>query len=206
MPDYEKTRMISTRRWKRGAILAAMGIAVIALASVGVWMSPGGGKGQELGTGQRRFERGSLNETGTTGRADAAENSGPAATPITDPVDAITGPAKVRDLVGRRVQMQVPIGPHVNDVAFWVRHEEQPLLAVLSRDSRNGAERQRGDATSATIGDGDTAGTAIITGRIEQIPNAEAMHSWGLTNPDREQLLDRPVYLRVTRIDPVSGR
>jgi hypothetical protein len=208
MADYEKTHMISTRRWKRTAILAALGIGVIVLASIGVWMSPGGGKGQDIGTGQRRFETGTLNEKGTTGRADieGAENSGPAATPITDPVDAATGPSKVRHLIGRRVEIEVPLGAHVNDVAFWARYEEHPLLVVLSRDARDGAARQRGEPTPAAIGDADASGNATVTGRIEQIPHAEAMHSWGLTNSDREQLLKRPVYLRVTGIEPNSRR
>jgi hypothetical protein len=45
----------------------------------------------------------------------------------------------------------------------------------------------------------------MLSGRIEKVPHAEAAHSWGLTNPDREELLERPVYLRIDRISPVSA-
>jgi hypothetical protein len=201
MADYEKTHMLSTRRWKRTTILAGIGGGLIALGAFGVWMSPGGGQGRELGTGQRRFERGTLNETGTTGRVEGTQNSGPGATPITDPVDALTRPGEVRHLVGRQVELEVPLGPHVNDVAFWAVHEEDPLLVVLSRDTRDGSARMRGEPVANALGTVEGAARAKVSGRIEPIPHAEAMYSWGLTNADRKRLLDRPVYLRVTRIE-----
>lgn len=205
--SYEKNRMISTRRSKRALALALIAAGLVAFAVIGVWMSPGGDKGREIGTGFRGVEAGARGEIGTTGpRGDVAgtENSGPAATPLTDPLEAIAGTAKVQDLIGRRVELQIRIGQHINDVAFWTRFGDERLLVVLGRDTRDARLRQAGELADNGLAP-DSDGVVTLSGRIEKVPHAEAMHSWGLTNPDREELLERPVYLRIDRISPVSA-
>ena len=205
--SYEKERMLSTHRSKRGIALGLIAAGLIAFAAIGVWMSPGGDKGRDLGTGLRGVEAGARGEIGTTGpRGDVpgTENAGPAATPLTDPFEAIAGKASVQDLIGRRVELQMHIGQHINDVAFWTRFGDERLLVVLGRDMRDTRRRQTGELAETGFAP-DADGVVMLSGRIEKVPHAEAVHSWGLTNPDREELLERPVYLRIDRISPVSA-
>jgi hypothetical protein len=107
-------------------------------------------------------------------------------------------------MIGRQVELEVPIRQHVNDIAFWASFEDHPLLVVLSRDTRDGRMRQAGEPPTRFLEIPDNIDTAVVSGKIERIPHAEAMFSWGLTNHDVDQLFDRPVYLRVDRVTPAQ--
>src|SRR5688500_6502413 len=139
---YEQNYTVGTRRSRKTSLLL-MAAAVVVLVAFAVWLSPGGGRGLEHGTGLVRTETGNPGVVGTSGQAEGAgQNSGPAATgAIIHELETITGSNDGHELVGRRVDLHVPISQHVNDVAFWVGMGDNRLLVVLARDDRDGQER-----------------------------------------------------------------
>jgi hypothetical protein len=180
--------------------------AVIALAAAAVWMSPGGRGGSELGISRARTVDGDVGPVGTSGQQGGpdGENSGPALNTIRD-LSTITGTNDGHELVGRHVDVHVPIQRHINDVAFWVGPADNRLLVVLARDNRDEGERQRGEPSDSGVNATNGAPEAIVSGTIQTVPHAEAMHSWGLTNADVAELSDRPIYLRADRVTPYAG-
>jgi hypothetical protein len=203
--SYETNYTIGTRRSRKGALLA-MAAAVLALAAVGVWLSPGGGGGLDQGTGLVRTETGNPGAVGTSGgnAGDADRTRSPAAPGgVIHELETITGSNDGHELVGRRVDLHVPVSQHINDVAFWVGMGDNRLLVVFARDDRDGAERQRGEPSNSGVA--PRAGQqAAISGSIQRVPYAEAMYSWGLTNTDRAELMERRIYLRADTVTPAG--
>ena len=199
--DYEDERMIGTRRSRRaGLLLIGAGVAVLAVLMV--WMSPGGGGGREQADGLVRTTTGSAGSVGTSGqRSNESENSGPALSTIHE-LETITGSNDGHELVGRHVDLHVPVNQHINDVAFWVGPRDNRLLVVLARDDRDGSTRQHGEPSGTAIGAIRAGQQATVSGTVQRVPYAEAMYSWGLTNADRAELMDRPIYLRAERVTP----
>ena len=182
-----------------------MATAVMAIAAVGIWMSPGAGL--EQGTGLVRTETGNPGAVGTSGQQaeGAARNSGPSATGaggIIHELETITGTNDGHELVGRRVEMHVPVSQHINDGAFWVGMGDNRLLVVLSRDTRDGQDRQRGEPSTTGISNLRAGQQATVAGSIQRVPYAEAMYSWGLTNADRAELMERRIYLKADTVTP----
>jgi hypothetical protein len=201
--SYEKNYTVGTRRSRKlGLLLIAT--AAIVMAAFAVWLSPGGGRGLEQGTGLVRTETGNPGTVGTSGdqAEGAGQNSGPAATGgVIHELETITGSNDGHELVGRRVDLHVPVSQHINDVAFWVGMGDNRVLVVLARDDRDGQERQRGEPSNSGVS--VRAGQqATISGSIQRVPHAEAMYSWGLTNADRAELLERRIYLRADTVSP----
>ena len=191
----ERSYLIGSRRSRKGALLA-LGAAVIAIAAVGVWMSPGGNAGMERGSGLVRTETGNPGAVGTSGQLEEGSSAG-----IIHDIETITGVNDGHELVGRRVDLHVPVSQHINDVAFWVGMGDNRLLVVLARDNRDAENRQRGGSSSSGVN--LRAGQqATISGSIQRVPYAEAMYSWGLTNADRAELMDRRIYLRADSVSP----
>lgn len=200
--SYNRDYVVGTRR-SRTVSLTLLAAAAVAAAAFAVWLSPGGGGGQALRTGNTQTQSGVLGAVGTAGEAEGAgQNSGPSAAGIIHDLDTITGANDGHALVGRRVELRVPINQHINDVAFWVGTGDSRLLVVISRDTRDGAERQRGEGSASGVRPVRAGETAVISGTIERVPYAEAMYSWGLTTRDRSELMDRRIYLRA---DNVTG-
>jgi hypothetical protein len=174
--------------------LVLIAAALIALAAVG--LNRRGDDRSTTATSRDRMATGAPAPSGTSGQREAdTDNSGPALATIGG-LESILGAGNGSDLLGRRLQVRVPIHQHINDVAFWVGSGDDALLVVLTRDTRNGVERAHGDPGDVRpVGD-------VITGTIERLPHAEAMFSWGLTNADVARLNERPVYLRAV---PAAG-
>ena len=197
--QYEQNRIMGTPKSRKlGLWLLAAGF--LALGGVAVWMSPGGDAGVEQSTGPMRTETGSAGSVATSGaRGDLArENSGPGLVTIHD-LETITGINDGNELVGRRVDLHVPVQQHINDVAFWVGEQGNRLLVVLARDTRDGEARQRGEPSNSGIST-VRGQQATISGTIERVPHPEAMYSWGLTNVDRRELMERRVYIRADSV------
>jgi hypothetical protein len=203
---YERDYLVGTRRSRTlGLLLVAA--AVIALASFGIWMSPGGEKGREVADGRVRAPGGmpgSVATTGQLGENPGSSNSGPGmnigeGNPIHD-LETIMGVNDGHELVGRRVDIHAPVQQHVNDVAFWIGSKDNRLLVVLARDTRDGVERQRGEPSKSGLGAVPPGQQATISGTIQRVPYGEAMYSWGLTNADRAELMDRRIYLKADSV------
>ncbi len=201
--SYERDYTVGTRRSRKGALLL-MAAAVVALGAIGVWLSPGGGGGLDQGTGLVRTETGNPGAIGTSGGHGAdADQAGSAPVPggVIHELETITGSNDGHELVGRRVDLHVPVSQHINDVAFWVGMGDNRLLVVFARDDRDGAERQRGEPSNSGVA--PRAGQqAAISGSIQRVPYAEAMYSWGLTSTDRAELMERRIYLRADTVTP----
>ena len=101
--------------------------------------------------------------------------------------------------VGERAEVVVDIGQAVNDVAFWSGFAADEILIVINRGARSGIQRQVG-APSDTDFTPPPRGLVTVSGVIEPLPYAEAMHSWGLTRRDVAVVQERQVYLRVDRV------
>jgi hypothetical protein len=198
--SYERNYTVGTRRSRKFGLLL-IAATVVVLGAFAVWLSPGGGGGLEQGTGLVRTETGNPGAVGTSGQAEGAtQNSGPAATgAVIHELETITGSNDGHELVGRRVDLHVPISQHINDVAFWVGMGDNRLLVVLARDNRDGDERQRGEPSNSGVRAGQQA---TVSGSIQRVPYAEAMYSWGLTNADRAELMERRIYLRADTVTP----
>jgi hypothetical protein len=136
---------------------------------------------------------------GTSGREripGAEDNSGPSARPsVIRELETIVGMNDGHELIGRKVHLDIPVAQHINDVAFWIGAGDNRLLVVLARDNRDGADRQRGRPSSTNL-QAHTGERVTVTGTVQGLPHAEAMHSWGLTNRDREELRQRKIYIR----------
>jgi hypothetical protein len=115
-------------------------------------------------------------------------------------VETITGLVDRRPLIGRKVELHVPVLDMANDQAFWIGERDNRILVVPSRDHRDRAERQAGFVASNSVAPLEVGKTAAISGTIQPIPMAEGTYSWGLTTADREELAARGVYLRADSI------
>jgi hypothetical protein len=204
MQELNDTKTIGTRRSRKVGLLL-LSAAVILIAAVAVWMSPGGAGGRDQASGLVRTETGNPGTVGTSGTLSPDQDSGAgAAGHIIRELSTITGVNDGHQFVGRRVELSAPINQHINDIAFWIGEGDNRLLVVLARDDRDGAERQRGEPADKGL-TLDAGRRAAVAGTIQQVPYAEAMYSWGLTNSDRAELMDRRVYLRADSVTPVAN-
>lgn len=192
---YGKGHTAGARRSTRAGLLL-IASAVVALGAFGVWMS----RADDRGDGLVRSETGNPGAVGTSGVYASGDGS-PSAGAVIHELETITGSNDGHELVGRRVDLHVPVSQHINDVAFWVGMGDNRLLVVLARDDRDDQERQHGDASSGS-GGVHAGQRATVSGTIQRVPYAEAMYSWGLTNADRAELMERRIYLRADAVTP----
>ena len=194
------TNTIGNRRSRKVGFLMLTS-AVIVIAAFALWLTPGAQTLLEQDRDLVRTETGNPGTVGTSGIRDTDQDAGVPQGNVLRDLETITGTNDGHELVGRRVNLYVPISQHINDVAFWIGAGDNRLLVVLARDDRDGARRQQGEPSTTGIIFRD-AHQAAIAGSIQRVPSAEAMHSWGLTDADRAELMERRVYLRA---DTVSG-
>ena len=115
-------------------------------------------------------------------------------------LETITGLVDRRQLIGRHVELHVPVAEMANDQAFWIGRKDNQLLVVPTRDHRDPVERQGGYIAANNVAPLETGKMATISGTIAPMPMIEQAYSWGLTTADREQLADSGVYLRADTI------
>jgi len=123
-----------------------------------------------------------------------------APTGVIHDIDTITGQVDAHPLVGRKVDLHVPVAGSANDQAFWVGEKDNRLLVVPRRDHRDSVERQAGLLADHGIAPLESGKTAAISGSIQRIPNDEEMYSWGLTADDRREVARQGIYLRADTI------
>jgi len=136
--------------------------------------------------------------TGTAGR-DRSPAEAMAVYSINE-AERIIGLADRRQLIGKKVDLHVPVMSIANDQAFWIGDKDHRLLVVPSRDNRDGAQRQSGVLSGNNIASVQPGQMAAISGTIQPLPIAEEAYSWGLTTLDREEVAASGVYLRADTI------
>jgi hypothetical protein len=190
----------------RTLVLSMIAVAAVGLAAFFVYMSPGGNGGRARGSGIHGS--GTPGAIGTSGgfQHEMAQRSGPSmpAQNVIHEIETITGVNDGHELVGRRVDLHVPVQQHINDVAFWVGSRDNRLLVVLARDNRDGSTRQRGEPSSTSLGRMGSGQMAIVAGTVDTLPRPGAMASWGLTDADTAELMERRIYVRADTVTAVQ--
>jgi hypothetical protein len=131
----------------------------------------------------------------TSGRIAPAE--------VVKDIDALTS-ANIDSVVGRKVQLTVPVLGRNTDQAFWVGSGDHQMLVAIRRDHRTPDERYYSSAFANQIGTLQVGGKAVITGTIERLPDREHIWAWSLSTRDMEQLEARPIYIAADSVQPAS--
>lgn len=139
-------------------------------------------------------EQGAVGTSGSVAQPAATDSN------VIRELETITGLVDRRPLIGRKVELHVPVAGNANDDAFWVGEKDNRVLVVPRRDTRDNAKRQNGSVAENSIAWLETGKMATITGSIQPLPIFEQRYSWGLTNDDRSELAARGVYLRADAI------
>lgn len=133
--------------------------------------------------------------TGTQASASASAADRQAVQQELQDVDAITGSHDDAGLVGRRVQVHLPIAQPNSMVAYWVGPPDNPLLVVLHRDVRDGFARMASGPSAHGIQPMKAGEVATVSGTIQRLPSFQDRFSWDLTADERSQLDKRGIYL-----------
>jgi hypothetical protein len=115
-------------------------------------------------------------------------------------IETITGQVDAHPLIGRKVDLHVPVEARANDQAFWVGERDNRILVVPTRDHRDNIERQEGLIADNGIAPLQSGQMAAISGTIQKLPPEEGMASWNLTAQDRNEAGRMGVYLRADTI------
>jgi hypothetical protein len=140
---------------------------------------------------------------GTSGvltSADAGQRVGTsaAAEPIQD-LSTVLGTDDPRALVGRRVEIRVPVQDQML-TKFWIGPQEDQMLVILGRDTRDGAERQASVPPEHDIVPLHSGQQAVISGTVAAVPRDEERFSWDLTSRETDELERRGVYIRADKV------
>lgn len=214
--SYDRAYVVKSRRGGRWVALLAAGLAVgLAIWWMGETNSDRNLMGREgkltddSNPGGREAEGPSSVGTGGAAPrvADENTNAGTQSPAVIQEVETITGSVDGHELIGRRVNLHVPVQDVGNNVKFWVGPPDNRLLVVLRRDNRDGAGRQEGSPSYTGAGDRFQKGDRIaISGSIQKMPTAgEEMYSWGLTESERKELADRNIYIRADGVSKAGG-
>ena len=135
----------------------------------------------------------------TTGAANQPAGTSAAAEAIQD-LRTILGTDSPRTLVGRRVEITVPVVQDQTLTKFWIGPQEDRMLVVLGRDTRDGAERQASVPPEHGIVPLHKGQQAVVSGIVERVPRPEERVSWDLTGPQTRELERRGVYIRADKV------
>jgi hypothetical protein len=144
-------------------------------------------------------------EIGTSGSdtpGSARDNAADAS--VIRELDSIIGGHSPSELVGRRVDLQVPVLGQNNLVTFWVGSQDKPLLVVLHRDVRDGHQRQASTPPAHGIVTVERGQQATISGTIQRVPKPEDRYSWDLTRSQLAQVENRGIYLQADTVRTVG--
>ena len=133
-------------------------------------------------------------------QAEAVATSGSA--PAIRELEAAKGDA--RALIGRKVDVTLPVQSRANDQAFWVGAGENEMLVVVHRDNRTTEQRYFGVPSGNAVDDAKAGQRVRITGTIQAVPYREATYSWGLSTDDVDRLEARPIYIEADSVRVVG--
>ncbi len=137
---------------------------------------------------------GALAAGGTGGGFEAAEPI------VIQELETITGNVDGSELVGRKVDLHVPVLQDGNPVTFWIGTPDNRLLVVLHRDVRDGSARQQSLPPAHGILTVQEGQQAVISGTIQMVPPAEDRYSWNLTREQTREVEARRIYLRADSV------
>ena len=104
-------------------------------------------------------------------------------------LETITGINDGHQLIGRRVDLHVPVQQHLNDIAFWVGSRDNRVLVVGTPNAH----------------DGSAGPLTAISGTVRALPQEEEMHRWGLSESARTELMQRRIYVRADAVPHVAA-
>jgi hypothetical protein len=135
----------------------------------------------------------------TTATAGQPAGTSAAAEPIQD-LSTILGTDNPRTLVGRRVEISVPVVQDQTLTKFWIGPQEDRMLVVLARDTRDGGERQASVPPQHGIVPLRRGQGAVVSGVVERVPRPEERASWDLTAAQTRDVERRGVYIRADKV------
>lgn len=198
--------------------LKALGALVVLIAvGAAIWMLAETPKERNLAgypNTQERRDQGELSvradegtlQEGEAGRAiGTSGGDDPAAFEATEPsiiqdLATITGSVDSAELIGRRVDLHIPVLQQHNAVTFWVGSADNRLLVVLERDVRSSQERNTSKPPSHGIVPVQRGQQVTISGTIQEVPRREERASWSLTRDQERELESRRIYLRADTV------
>lgn len=124
--------------------------------------------------------------------------------PVVRELDTLTSTPNVDALIGKKVDITVPVLGRANDQAFWIGSGDHQMLVAIRRDYRTAEQRYYGEPRQNGVADTQTGEQVRITGTIEPLPDRESMYTWELTTHDVEQLAARPIYIDASSVQPAQ--
>ena len=116
-------------------------------------------------------------------------------------LETITGMVDGHELIGRRVDLRVPVeAAGAGNTTYWLGSGDNRLLAVHARDATEGGGHRAGSETRTHGVEPVNGRKAAVTGTIQRVPDAEERFSWRLTREEEEELLQRNIYVRAERV------
>jgi hypothetical protein len=148
-----------------------------------------------------------LEAVGSTGEqapvaVDAASEP-PESPALIQEIETITGAVDGHELIGRRVNLHVPVQSRSNDLAFWIGPRDNRVLVAMLPNVRK-VEGTRRNMPEHRINPVHIGQQATVSGSIQKMPGADQIRSWALTPADRESLEDRQIYIRADSVTAVG--
>jgi hypothetical protein len=144
---------------------------------------------------------------GTSGAAASVATDGEPAPALIRDIETITGTIDGHELIGRRVDLRVPVVATAGAVGYWVGPIDNRVLVITAPDAASGVTATHSvnssptpnAASSATPAAGQSAThatgqIAAVAGVIKRLP-ADAAARWSLPDADGSILADRPVFI-----------
>jgi hypothetical protein len=105
-------------------------------------------------------------------------------------LETITGSVDGHQLIGRKVDLHVPVQSVSDDVAFWIGERDNRVLVRLRHPAHGKMTLRKGQQ-------------AAVAGSIQRLPASSEIDRWNLSDAEAAELADRRIYIRA---DDISSR
>jgi hypothetical protein len=169
------------RRGEHGTALTTVLVLLVAMTGAGLYWTPKPTTKRHLAATASQLKSELLNAPPAVGTSGAAAprptDAGLAAFAIIREIETITGSIDGHELIGRRVDLHVPVVARAGAIGFWVGPRDNRVLVVTGDTALpSGDQRVR------------------VAGIIKPLP-PDAAARWQLTGADRGLLADRTVFI-----------
>ncbi len=182
------------RRREDGAALTFLVLVLLAVTGAGLYWTPKPTTRRHLAETANYLKGELLNiarPVGTSGvGGDAADARVPAPGIIRD-IETITGTIDGHELIGRRVDLRVPVIGPAGRIGYWVGPRDNRVLVVIDEGEKPARGRDTTGAVSAIPAAGQIA---AVTGVIRPLPR-DAAARWTVPEADRLVLDDRTIFI-----------